>query len=141
VAATKHSERVRASLGGQQSAIVLVDDLDQGLEVADAYAPEHLSIQTRNADCVAGRVRNAGAVFVGPFSPVSLGDYCAGSNHVLPTSGSARYSSGLSVSTFLREMHVVSYDEAALHEVAPDITALADVEDLPAHAAAVRARS
>jgi histidinol dehydrogenase len=141
VAGTKHSERVRASLGGQQSAIVLVDHLDQGIAVADAYAAEHLSIQTQAAADVAGRVRNAGAIFVGPFSPVSLGDYCAGSNHVLPTSGSARHSSGLSVSTFLREMHVVSYDEAALHDVARDVIALGEAEDLPAHAAAVRARS
>jgi len=141
VAATKHSERVRASLGGQQSAVVLVADPDQGLAVADAYAPEHLSIQTRDAERVAARVRNAGAVFVGPYSPVSLGDYCAGSNHVLPTSGSARHSSGLSVSTFLRQMHVVSYDESALHDVASHVIGLAEAEDLPAHGAAVRARS
>jgi histidinol dehydrogenase len=140
VGAAKHAERISASLSGRQSAIVLVDDLDQALAVADAYAAEHLSIQTRDADEVAMRVHNAGAVFVGPYTPVSLGDYCAGSNHVLPTGGSARHSSGLSVSTFLREVHVVRYDEASLREVAPAVSALAEAEDLPAHGSAVRAR-
>ncbi|WP_222263781.1 histidinol dehydrogenase [Modestobacter marinus] len=140
VAATKHSDRITTALGGSQSGIVLVDDLDAGLAVVDAYAAEHLEIQTRDAREVAMRVRNAGAVFVGPWSPVSLGDYAAGSNHVLPTGGCARHSSGLSVQTFLRGVHVVEYDEQALAEVAGHIDALANAEDLPAHAAAVRAR-
>ncbi|MGY1856330.1 histidinol dehydrogenase [Modestobacter sp. SYSU DS0290] len=140
VAATKHSDRIRTALGGSQSGVVLVDDLDAGLAVVDAYAAEHLEIQTRDARAVAMRVRNAGAVFVGPWAPVSLGDYAAGSNHVLPTGGCARHSSGLSVQTFLRGIHLVEYDEQALAEVAGHIDALAGAEDLPAHAAAVRAR-
>ena len=120
--------------------IVLVDDLDAGLRVVDAYAAEHLEIQTRDAREVGARVRNAGAIFVGAWSPVSLGDYCAGSNHVLPTGGCARHSSGLSVQSFLRGIHVVEYDQQALAEVAGHIDALAGAEDLPAHAAAVRVR-
>ena len=113
VSATKHVERVRTALQGRQSGVVLVDDLDAGLLVVDAYAAEHLEIQTRDARERAARVRNAGAIFVGAFAPVSLGDYCAGSNHVLPTGGCARHSSGLSVQSFLRGIHVVDYDEAA----------------------------
>jgi histidinol dehydrogenase len=140
VAATKHVERVRAALAGRQSGVVLVDDLDAGLLVVDAYAAEHLEIQTRDARDRAARVRNAGAIFVGAFAPVSLGDYCAGSNHVLPTGGCARHSSGLSVQSFLRGIHVVDYDEVALRDVADAVSALADAEDLPAHGAAVRAR-
>ena len=140
VAATKHSDRITTALSGSQSGIVLVDDLDAGLAVVDAYAAEHLEIQTRNARAVAMRVRNAGAVFVGPWAPVSLGDYIAGSNHVLPTGGCARHSSGLSVQSFLRGIHVVEYDEQALAEVAGHIDALANAEDLPGHAAAVRVR-
>jgi histidinol dehydrogenase len=140
VGATKHVERVRTALSGRQSGVVLVDDLDVGLVVVDAYAAEHLEIQTRDARERAAAVRNAGAVFVGPFAPVSLGDYVAGSNHVLPTGGCARHSSGLSVQAFLRGIHVVDYDEAALRDVAGHVTALAEAEDLPAHGAAVRAR-
>jgi histidinol dehydrogenase len=140
VAATKHSDRISTALAGSQSGIVLVDDLDAGLQVVDAYAAEHLEIQTRDAREVALRVRNAGAIFVGPWSPVSLGDYCAGSNHVLPTGGCARHSSGLSVQSFLRGVHVVEYDRDALAGVAGHIDVLAGAEDLPAHAAAVRAR-
>ena len=140
VAATKHVERVGAALSGRQSGVVLVDDLEAGLAVVDAYAAEHLEIQTRDAREWAARVRSAGAIFVGAFAPVSLGDYCAGSNHVLPTGGCARHSSGLSVQSFLRGIHVVDYDEAALAEVAGAVSALADAEDLPAHGAAVRAR-
>ncbi|GAB3262712.1 histidinol dehydrogenase [Kineosporia babensis] len=140
VAQTKHTERVSTALSGPQSAIVLVDGIDQGLKVVDAYAAEHLEIQTRDADAVAARVRNAGAIFVGPYSPVSLGDYCAGSNHVLPTGGCACFSSGLSVQSFLRGIHVVSYDRAALQDVAPHVVALANAEDLPAHGEAVTAR-
>ena len=140
VARTRHADRVTAALTGPQSAIVLVDDLDAGLAVVDAYAAEHLEIQTRNADVVAARVRNAGAVFVGPWSPVSLGDYCAGSNHVLPTGGCASHSSGLSVASFLRGIHVISYDRQALADVAPHVLALSGAEDLPAHGEAVSAR-
>ncbi|WP_336923769.1 histidinol dehydrogenase [Aquipuribacter sp. SD81] len=140
VARTKHRERVSIALQGPQSAIVLVDDLDAGLEVVDAYAAEHLEIHTVDARERAARVRNAGAVFVGRWAPVSLGDYCAGSNHVLPTGGCACHSSGLSVQTFLRGIHVVDYDERALREVADHVVALADAEDLPAHGDAVRAR-
>jgi len=140
VAATKHTERVTASLAGRQSAIVLVDSIDAGLAVVDAYAAEHLEIQTRDAAAVAARVRNAGAIFIGPWSPVSLGDYCAGSNHVLPTGGCACFSSGLSVQSFLRGIHVVAYDEQALRDVAGHVVALANAEDLPAHGEAVQAR-
>ena len=140
MAATKHSERIATSLTGSQSGVVLVDDLEQGLAVVDAYAAEHLEIQTADAAAVAARVRNAGAVFVGPYAPVSLGDYCAGSNHVLPTGGCAHHSAALSVQTFLRGVQVVEYDQAALREVAPQVVAFARAEDLPAHGAALKAR-
>jgi histidinol dehydrogenase len=140
VPSTKHTERITTALSGEQSGTVLVDDLEQGLRVVDAYAAEHLEIQTRDARTYALRVRNAGAVFVGPYAPVSLGDYLAGSNHVLPTGGCARHSSGLSVQSFLRGIHVVEYDEAALREAAPHVVTLATVEDLPAHGQAVTAR-
>ncbi|HEY3873309.1 MAG TPA: histidinol dehydrogenase [Actinocrinis sp.] len=141
VAATKHAERIAAAFGGRQSAIVLVDSIEAGLAVVNAYAAEHLEIQTSNARVVAGAVRNAGAVFVGPYSPVSLGDYCAGSNHVLPTGGCACHTSGLSVQTFLRGIHIVEYTEAALAEVAHHVVTLANAEDLPAHGQAVTARA
>ncbi|MDG4832124.1 histidinol dehydrogenase [Solwaraspora sp. WMMD1047] len=140
VAATKHVERITAALTGDQSGAVLVDDLAHGLRVVDAYAAEHLEIQTRDARQWAMRVRNAGAIFVGPYAPVSLGDYCAGSNHVLPTGGCARHSSGLSVQSFLRGIHIVEYDEAALRDVADHVVTLANVEDLPGHGQAVQAR-
>jgi histidinol dehydrogenase len=140
VSVTRHAERIRASLSGQQSAIVLVDDLEQGLDVVNGYAAEHLEIHTEDAAGIAARVRNAGAVFVGSFAPVSLGDYCAGSNHVLPTGGCACHSSGLSVRTFQRAVHVVDYSREALAEVADRVVDLAEAEDLPAHGAAVRAR-
>ncbi len=140
VAATKHGERIRTALTGPQSGAVLVDDLDAGVTVVDAYAAEHLEIQTRDAREVALRVRNAGAIFVGPYAPVSLGDYCAGSNHVLPTGGCARHSAGLSVQTFLKGVHVVEYTEDALREVADQVVTLAGAEDLPAHGEAVTAR-
>ena len=140
VALTKHVERITEALTGVQSAVVLVDDITSALRVVDAYAAEHLEIQTADARDVAMRVRNAGAIFVGPYAPVSLGDYAAGSNHVLPTAGSARHSSGLSVQSFLRGIHVVEYDEPALAEVADHVIALANAEDLPGHAAAIRAR-
>nr|WP_205807633.1 histidinol dehydrogenase [Micromonospora sp. HNM0581] len=140
VPATKHAERIGTALGGEQSGVVLVDDLAAGLRVVDAYAAEHLEIQTADARQWAMRVRNAGAVFVGAYSPVSLGDYCAGSNHVLPTGGCARHSSGLSVQSFLRGVHLVEYTEQALREVAGHVVTLANVEDLPAHGQAVTAR-
>jgi histidinol dehydrogenase len=140
VAATKHTQRVTTALTGPQSSTVLVDDLQAGLRVVDAYAAEHLEVQTRDAREVALRVRNAGAIFVGPYAPVSLGDYCAGSNHVLPTGGCARHSSGLSVQSFLRGVNVIEYDRAALEQAAPHVVALAEVEDLPAHGQAVTAR-
>ena len=140
MASTRHAERVATALNGSQSGIVLVDDVPQGLAVVNAYAAEHLEIQTKDASDVASRVRSAGAVFVGAWSPVSLGDYCAGSNHVLPTAGCARHSSGLSVQTFLRGIHVVDYSEAALKDVAAHVIALANAEDLPAHGEAVRLR-
>lgn len=137
---TVHRERVTAALSGPQSAIILVDDLDAGVKVVNAYAAEHLEVQTADAPQVASRIRSAGAIFVGPWSPVSLGDYCAGSNHVLPTAGSARHSSGLSVQTFLRGIHVVDYTEAALKDVSGHVVTLAKAEDLPAHGEAVRRR-
>jgi histidinol dehydrogenase len=140
VAAARHRERITEALAGRQSGIVLVRDLDHGLAVVDAYAAEHLEIQTENAAAVAARVRNAGAVFVGPHTPVSLGDYCAGSNHVLPTGGCACHSSGLSVQSFLRGVHVVDYTREALAEVTAHVVTLAEAEDLPAHGEALKVR-
>ncbi|MDT0381122.1 histidinol dehydrogenase [Streptomyces sp. DSM 42041] len=140
VAATRHRERITEALAGRQSGIVLVDDLEHGLAVVDAYAAEHLEIQTADAAGWASRVRNAGAIFVGPYAPVSLGDYCAGSNHVLPTGGCACHSSGLSVQSFLRGIHVVDYTRDALAEVTHHVVALAEAEDLPAHGDALKHR-
>jgi histidinol dehydrogenase len=141
VAATKHNERVTTALTGRQSAAVLVRDVDQAVQVANAYAAEHLEIQTADAAGVAERIVNAGAVFVGPWAPVSLGDYAAGSNHVLPTAGCACHSSGLSVRAFLKNMQVITYSEDALRSVGRDVVVLAEAEDLPAHAAAVNVRT
>ncbi|WP_155922599.1 MULTISPECIES: histidinol dehydrogenase [unclassified Mycolicibacterium] len=140
LATTVHVERVTAALSGKQSAIVLVDDIEVGIRTVNAYAAEHLEIQTVDAPGVAGRIRSAGAIFVGAWSPVSLGDYCAGSNHVLPTAGCARHSSGLSVQTFLRGIHVVEYDEAALKDVSGHVITLSKAENLPSHGEAVRRR-
>src|SRR6202035_4292229 len=137
---TVHRQRVTTALSGRQSAIILVDDIDAGIRTVNAYAAEHLEIQTADSDKVAAQIRSAGAIFVGPYSPVSLGDYCAGSNHVLPTAGSAAHSSGLSVQTFLRGIHVVDYTEAALKDVSGHVITLADAEDLPAHGEAIRRR-
>jgi histidinol dehydrogenase len=137
---TVHRDRVTAALSGPQSKIILTDDLDAAIAVVNAYAAEHLEIQTADASQVAHRIRSAGAIFVGPYAPVSLGDYCAGSNHVLPTAGSARHSSGLSVQTFLRGIHVVDYTEAALKDVSGHVITLSKAEDLPAHGEAVRRR-
>ena len=138
---TKHSARVKEALTGAQSAIVLTDGLEQSLAVANAYGAEHLEIMTADAAAVAARVTAAGCIFVGPHSPVSLGDYIAGSNHVLPTGGTARFASGLNVTSFLRAVSVVEYDAAALGEVAARIVALANDEDLPAHGEAIQART
>ncbi|MEE1793239.1 histidinol dehydrogenase [Streptomyces sp. BE308] len=141
VAVSKHvTDRIGPALAGRQSAVVLVSGLDDGLKVVDAYGAEHLEIQTADAAAVADRVRNAGAIFVGPWSPVSLGDYCAGSNHVLPTGGCACHSSGLSVQSFLRGIHIVDYTRDALAEVTHHVVTLAEAEDLPAHGAALKAR-
>jgi histidinol dehydrogenase len=141
VAETKHVERVTEALSGPQSGTVLVRDLDRAIEVADAYGAEHLEIHTADPATVARRVRNAGCVFVGPQSPVSLGDYAAGSNHVLPTGGSCRHTAGLSVETFLRGVNYVQYDEAALRGIGDHVVALAHAEDLPAHANAIVKRT
>ncbi|ROR44920.1 histidinol dehydrogenase [Kitasatospora cineracea] len=140
VARTKHSERVAEALGGPQSGIILVDDLEQGLAVVNAYAAEHLEIQTAEPHAVSERVRNAGAIFLGRYTPVSLGDYAAGSNHVLPTGGCACHSSGLSVQTFLRGVQVVEYDREALAGIAAHVVNLSAAEDLPGHGDAVKAR-
>lgn len=140
VQATRHAARVAQALSGPQSAIVLVDDLEAGLAVVNAYGAEHLEIQTEDAAALAERVTSAGAIFVGPYSPVSLGDYMAGSNHVLPTGGCAHFSSGLGVHSFVRAVQVVEYDADALREVAGRIVAFADAEGLPAHGEAVQAR-
>ena len=136
---TRHRQRVETALS-KQSAFALVEDLDQGLAVVDEWAAEHLEVVTADARSRADQVRNAGAVFVGPYAPVSLGDYLAGSNHVLPTGGTARHSSGLSVQSFLRGIHLIEYDQGALKASAPHIDALGTAEDLPAHVAAVRVR-
>ncbi|MGC0273477.1 histidinol dehydrogenase [Pseudactinotalea sp. Z1739] len=133
----KHAERIRRALTGPQSAVVLVQDLDQGVQVVNAYAAEHLEIHTRNAAQVAERVHNAGAIFLGSHSPVPLGDYLAGSNHVLPTGGTARFASGLGVMAYLKSMQVIDYDAAGLAEVTDHLVALAAAEDLPAHGTAV----
>jgi histidinol dehydrogenase len=140
VAATRHSTRIREALSGIQSAIVLVDSIAQGLDVVNAYAAEHLEIQTKNAAQDALQIRNAGAVFIGRFSPVSLGDYSAGSNHVLPTGGCACHSSGLSVQTFLRGLHYIEYSQQAFVDIAETVITLANSEDLPAHGEAMTAR-
>src|SRR5262249_27917466 len=139
VASARHRDTVQAALAGQ-SACVLVDDTEAALAVCDAWAPEHLEIQAEDASGLAARVRNAGAVFVGPYAPVSLGDYLAGSNHVLPTGGTARHTGGLSVLAFLRGIPVVECSAAALAAAALHIDALGAAEDLPAHVAAVRVR-
>jgi histidinol dehydrogenase len=140
VPATRHSDRIRTALTGVQSAAVLVDSISQGLDVVNAYAAEHLEIQTINAAKDAEQIRNAGAVFIGRYSPVSLGDYSAGSNHVLPTGGCACHSSGLSVQSFLRGIHYIEYQEAAFTDISATVITLANAEDLPAHGEAITAR-
>ncbi|HEX4057039.1 MAG TPA: histidinol dehydrogenase, partial [Galbitalea sp.] len=137
---TRHSSRVEAALGGQQSAIVLVSDLSAAAEFSNAYGPEHLEIQTVDPGVVLDQIETAGAIFLGAYSPVSLGDYLAGSNHVLPTGGQSAFSSGLGAYTFLRPQQVINYNRAALHVVEEKIVALSHAEDLPAHGDAVEAR-
>ncbi|MSZ70202.1 MAG: histidinol dehydrogenase [Actinobacteria bacterium] len=140
VSKTKHEERIRTALTGKQSAIVLVDSITQGLDVVNAYAAEHLEIQTVNAKEDSLSIRNAGAVFIGRFTPVSLGDYSAGSNHVLPTGGCACHSSGLSVQTFLKGVSFIEYNKEAFATIAENVITLANSEDLPAHGEAMSAR-
>ena len=137
---TKHKERVKAALSGNQSAIVLVDSIEQGVDVINAYAPEHLELILKNSKAISAQIRNAGAIFLDRFSPVSLGDYAAGSNHVLPTGGCACHSSGLSVNTFMRNISVIHYDQNAFNRVASEVITLANAEDLPAHASAIEVR-
>ena len=140
VSKTKHSDRIATALTSQQSAIVIVDNVQQGLDVVNAYAAEHLEIQTKNARLVASDIRNAGAIFIGRYAPVSLGDYSAGSNHVLPTGGCACHSSGLSVQTFLRGLHFIEYNKESFDKIANTVITLANAEDLPAHGEAISAR-
>lgn len=137
---TRHSDRIRTALTGIQSAAVIVDSIEQGLDVVNAYAAEHLEIQTKSAVKDSDLIRNAGAVFIGRYSPVSLGDYSAGSNHVLPTGGCACHSSGLSVQTFLRGLHFIEYSEEAFKDISQTVITLANAEDLPAHGEAISAR-
>ena len=140
VPVARHAERIRTALSGPQSGTVLVDDLEAGIAVVDAYAAEHLEVQTADAPAVAARIRNAGAIFVGPYAPVPLGDYLAGSNHVLPTGGCAHFASGLNVMAFVKSVQVIEYTAEALEAVSAPLSALANAEDLPAHGEAVRAR-
>jgi histidinol dehydrogenase len=137
---TRHAGRIAVALDGVQSAIVLVDDLSAAAEFSNAYGPEHLEIQTNDPDAVLAEIESAGAIFIGAYSPVSLGDYLAGSNHVLPTGGQSRFSPGLGAYTFLRPQQIIRYDRSALEKVSRDIHVLAESENLPAHAEAVAAR-
>jgi histidinol dehydrogenase len=139
-ATTTHAARVAIALDGPQSAIVLVDSIELAAAVSNVYGPEHLELQTADPDATLGLIHNAGAIFVGAYSPVSLGDYLAGSNHVLPTGGQSRFSSGLGAYTFLRPQQIVRYDRPALEAVASRIVALSAAENLPAHGDAVTAR-
>ena len=138
--ATAHAQRVLAALSGQQSAIVLVDDVSAGIDFANHYATEHLELHTENVQDVLGRITNAGAIFVGKYSPVSLGDYMAGSNHVLPTGQQAKFGSGLGVHSFLRAQQVIDYDRTGLAEIADLVRDFAESENLPAHGQAITAR-
>ena len=140
VAVHELRDRLETSLGGRQSGIVLVDDIDQGVDVANAYGAEHLEVMTADAKADAARIHNAGAIFVGPFAPVSLGDYSAGSTHVLPTGGTSRFASGLTVRAFTRQIHVIDYDQAALRDIADTVTTFAHAEHLPGHAQAITIR-
>jgi histidinol dehydrogenase len=137
---TKHNERARLALTGRQSAIVLVENLESAVSFANSYATEHLELQVSNPIEVLGKISNAGAIFLGPYSPVSLGDYVAGSNHVLPTNQQAKFGAGLSVHTFLRAQQVVDYDRDSLREAVSFVDSLANEEGLPAHFEAIQAR-
>lgn len=137
---TEHSERVATSLSGKQSGIILTDGIEQSIDAANAYAAEHLEVQTADPDAVIAKIRNAGAIFRGNYSPVPLGDYMSGSNHVLPTSGTARFAAGLGVHTFMKPVEVIEYDEQGLKELAARVNALAVSEDLPAHGESVLTR-
>nr|AGU11652.1 Histidinol dehydrogenase [uncultured organism] len=137
---TRHADRVKQALSGTQSAVLVVDTMAQGVEIANAYGAEHLEVMTSEDAEIVEQIHNAGAVFVGAHTPVSLGDYCAGSNHVLPTGGASAYSSGLNVSSFLRSQQVIEYEREGLRAVADHVSALAEAEGLPAHGEAVRAR-
>ncbi|MEX3610169.1 histidinol dehydrogenase [Rothia sp. LK2588] len=139
--ATKHAERIKQALEGPQSGVLLTDDLDASIAVANAYAAEHLEIHTRNAADFAAKIRNAGAIFIGPHSPVPLGDYAAGSNHVLPTGGSAAFASGLCTTAFMKAVQLIEYSAEALAEIGDSIVAVAHNEDLPAHGEAITART
>jgi histidinol dehydrogenase len=139
-AAARHRERIEQALRGDQSRIIVVESIDDAIAISDAHAPEHLEIHTENGDIIAARIRNAGAIFVGPNTPVSLGDYLAGSNHVLPTNGNARHAAALGPATFLRPRQTVRYSREALRAVADLVVRFAEAEDLPAHGAAVAAR-
>lgn len=140
VALSKHKQRITTALSSVQSALVLTSDIAQAVDVANAYAAEHLEIQTEDAGSVAKGITNAGAIFLGRFTPVSLGDYSAGSNHVLPTGGCACHSSGLSVQTFLKGVNVINYSQSAFNEIAQDVITLANAENLPAHGSAISIR-
>ena len=140
VAATRHAHRALEALNGPQSAVILVDSLEEAARVSNAYGPEHLEIQTSDDDRVLALIHDAGAIFVGGYTPVSLGDYLAGSNHVLPTGGTARFSAGLGAHTFLRPQQIISYDRDALAEVHEPLLAISAAEGLPAHGEAVSAR-
>ncbi len=139
-ATSTNKTRILEALKGQQSALVLVRDLNQATKVADLYATEHLSIQTSQNESLLAQISNAGAIFLGGYSPVSLGDYLAGSNHVLPTGGQARFGSGLGVHTFLRPQQVIQYSESALSEVSNNVVSIADSEGLQAHGEAIKIR-
>jgi histidinol dehydrogenase len=140
VKSQKHSTRIEEALSGQQSALVLVDSIDQALAISNSYATEHLQIMVSDPSSLLPKIRNAGAVFLGNYSPVSLGDYLAGSNHVLPTGGAAKFSSGLGVHTFLRPQQAIDYSAAALSELSKSLPVFASAEDLPAHGEAVNKR-
>ena len=140
VSTTRHAHRAQEALSGPQSAVILVDSLAEAARVSNAYGPEHLEIQTSQNDDVLAQISDAGAIFVGGFTPVSLGDYLAGSNHVLPTGGTARFSAGLGAHTFLRPQQIIAYDRDALEEVHAPLLAISAAEGLPAHGEAVSAR-
>jgi histidinol dehydrogenase len=137
---THHAARVRAALEGEQSVIFVVDSIEHAVMISNALAPEHLEVMVENPESILGNLTDAGAIFVGDYTPVSAGDYLAGSNHVLPTGGAGRFSSGLSPATFLRSQQIIDYDKAALGHIADKIVTFAKAENLPAHGEAVTVR-